>query len=189
MSTSDWMLVWSAILALSTVIMAIAIGFTAIYAAVQLRHLKRARRSSILMELAQAWDSDKNVEARKILSVYSEGIPFDKAAKDLASDVKILDKENADKFYTIVRVANFFENLGLLTCEGHLDRKDAMELFGSAAKRYWLLMKDVANYQRKEADKPQPDIWKYFEYLGNGCNKNDACLRIKASEFPGKKIT
>jgi len=174
---------WNAVLAISTSAMAIAIVFSAFYAAIQLQDIKKTRHSALLMQLHQIWDSDSLINARQILNEYCEDISFKEAGVQIAKDVRLLDRENQDKFYIIVRLANFFENLGYLTCKGHLDKKHSLEIFGSAANKYWLLMKDIAYYKRTKPDKAQPDIWKYFEYLGKGCPKKDACLKIEVTTY------
>ena len=67
-----------------------------------------------------------------------------------------------------------FENLGFLTCKDYLERKDALELFGGAAKNYWNMFSGWADYDRREREKPHPDAWEYFEKF--------------ALEYPNEKV-
>ena len=87
----DWTLTWNTVLAISTSIMAIAIVAGACLAVLQLVHIRKSRYSSLLMQLHQTWDSKEYI--------------------------KSLDADDAVEFYEIVRLANFFENLGYLVCD------------------------------------------------------------------------
>jgi hypothetical protein len=185
MVNTDWALVWSATLSISTALMASAIITTAIFAVVQLRHIKRARYSSLLMQLLQTWDSNEYIMSRRIFNQYSNA-PMEQASQKFKEAIKSFDEVDADEFYLIVRIPNFFENLGYLTCYGHLDRKHALELFGETAKRYWELLLEFVKYQRNERIPPQPNAWVYFEYLAQGCPKQNECL--KTLKTPISKI-
>ena len=90
-----------------------------------------------------------------------------------------LDESNSDDYFTMVTVANFFENLGFLTCKGYLARKDALELFGGAALNYWNIFSKLAYYDRYERETKRTDAWLYFEKLALTAAKNKA-LEIQA---------
>ncbi len=172
---------WNALLAISTTVMALAIATTAVFALIQLSDIKKTRYSALLMQLIQIWNSNEIIQSRKTLKIYSQEATLGEAASKLVKDFQMQDKNNTDLYYELVRLADFFESLGYLTCNGQLDEKHSLEVFGSAARKHWLVMKEVANYQRTKPDNPQGDMWKYFEYLGKGCNKKDECLKIPVS--------
>ncbi len=166
MANIDWMLTWSTVLAIATALMALAIIVTAIYAAIQLRHIKKTRSSTILMELHQIWDSDEYIKSRMLVNQYYSGINDKAASKNLIKNFESFEVRNSEEFFLLVRMANFFENLGYSVCEGHLTREQAIALFGGAAKGYWRLLEDYIRLYRIKA---QPNVWVYFEYLANGC--------------------
>jgi hypothetical protein len=168
----DWMLTWSTtVLAISTAIMAGAIAITAGYAIVQLIHAKKARYSSLLMQLHQIWQSNEYIEARTMMNRYCTGISLEDAAKAITKSLKRLDETNVKKYFVIIRPAEYFENLGFLACNGHLEGKQAIELFGDAAARYWKLYKGFAEYKQKH-DPLSKRMWVNFEYLALGCPKD-----------------
>lgn len=166
MANIDWMLTWNAVLAISTAVMALAIIITAIYAVIQLRHIKKARYSVLLMDLHQTWDSDEYIKSRVLINQHYSGINDEAASKNLIKAFESFEVRSSDEFFLVVRLVNFFENLGYSVCEGHLDRKQAMAIFGDAAKRYWHLVGDYVSFYR---NKTQPGVWVYFEYLAKGC--------------------
>jgi len=81
------------------------------------------------------------------------------------------DATNAEEFFVMIRIANFFENLGFLGRKKYLNKKDALELFGDTAKSYWNLFSAFVSYQREEREKKQPAAWIYFEDLAAGFTK------------------
>lgn len=176
MASIDWGLTWDMVLAISTSVMALFIVITAIYAIRQLRHIKSARCSSLLMQLHQTWDSKEYIQSRIMINQYNKGSTPEEASRNLTESIKSFNETDAEEFFMMARIANFFENLGYLTCEGHLERKHALGLYGSPARRYWRLFYGFANYQREKTDEAQPDAWVYFQYLGTGCPQKNKCL-------------
>jgi hypothetical protein len=178
MSIIDWNLTWNMILAIATVVMALAIIATAIFAIIQLSHIKKSRYSGLLMQLHQTWESKEYTRPRRLINQHCGNSTMEEASQKLKESLKSWDETDAEEFYSVVRLANFFENLGYLVCNGHLGREDALELFGSTAKRYWELLFVSINYHRTERENPQPDAWIYFEYLAKGCQNKNRCLEI-----------
>ena len=178
MTNIDWALTWNAVLAISTAVMASAIIATAIFAVWHLLHIKKARYSDLLMRLHQIWDSKEYIRSRRMVNQYSSGSTPEEASQNLKESMKSFDEVDAEEFFIMIRLANFFENLGYLTCKGYLGRKHALELFGSAAKRYWSLFFGFVSYQRHERVQAQPDAWIYFEDLALEFPKKNRCLRM-----------
>jgi len=115
-----------------------------------------------------------------MINQYGCGSTLEEASKNLKKSLIAFEKDNTEEYYIIVRVPNFFENLGLLVCTGYLNRNDAVELFGGATKNYWRLFSAVINYDRSERDEPRPDVWVYFEKLAQGSPKNKALGKPQA---------
>jgi len=164
---------WEAMLAISTFVMALAIIASAFYAANQLHHLKKTRYSTLLMDLTRLWECEENIQSRQLINRCCEQLPLIEANAKLYKCAREWDGENSDEFYKLIRLANFFENAGFLVCGKDLDRKDILDLLGSAASKYWSLLEAVIKYQRTERVQPQPDAWEYFECLAKGCTKED----------------
>ena len=78
------------------------------------------------------------------------------------------DEADDEEFYIIVRIADFFENLGFLGRKKYIIREDALELFGDTARNYWNLFSALVKYLRTERVNPQPGAWVYFEDLALG---------------------
>lgn len=165
MTYIDWTLTWSTVLAISTALMALAVAGTAVFAIVQLCNIKKARNSDLLMRLDQIWDSKDYIHSRKMINQYGYGSTPEEASQNLKEAMISFDEANTEEYFIMIRVANFFENLGLLTCKNYLKPKDALELFGGAAKNYWNIFSVWANYARHKRDNPHPDAWVYFEKL------------------------
>ena len=166
---------WSIMLSISTAIMACAITITAIYAGIQLLNIKRARCSDLLMRLLQTWGSNDYNYSRRIINQHGKGSTLEEGSQNLRKSLISFDEEDAEEYFIMVRVANFFENLGYLTCKGLLHRDQALELFGGSSKRYWGLFHGFADFLRNESENKLPDTWVYFEYLALGCKKKNRC--------------
>ena len=165
MANIDWTLTWNMILAIFTAVMALAIGIMATFAIIQWKHFKKARYSALLMQLDQMWNSTEYIKARNKVNEYAKGSTQEEKSKTLKDTMVSLDEANAEEYLTAVRIANFFENLGFLTCKDYLTREDALELFGGAARNYWNLFSALAQYDRSERDVKRTDVWIYFEKL------------------------
>ena len=174
----DWMLTWTTVLAIFTALMSLAIIIAGFFAGKQLQHIKRANNSSLIMQLHQTWDSQEYIHSRTMINQHNKGSTPEEASRNLTESLKSFNETDADEFFIMARIANFFENLGYLTCEGHLESKHALELFGSPAKRYWRLFSGLINFLREESDEAQPDAWVYFQYLAEGCPQQNRCLKI-----------
>ena len=181
MANIDWTLTWNTVLAIATALMALAIVITAIFAIVQLWNIKKARYSDLLMRLDQIWDSKDYIRSRSMVNQHASGSTLGEASKNLKESLVALREAKEEDYFIMVRIANFFENLGFIIFNGYLNRKDALELFGSATRRYWRLFFDFVCYCRNESIPKQLDAWVYFENLSTGVPKENRCLKtIKA---------
>ena len=185
MTYIDWTLTWNTVLAISTAIMALAIIATAVFASVQLWNIKKARCSDLLMRLDQIWDSNDYICSRSMINQHASGSTFEEASQNLKESLVPLDEANAEEYFIMVRIANFFENLGFLVCKGYLNHKDAFELFGSSVQRYWKLFSEFAYYRRCDGTPKQQDAWIHFESLGTTIPKENRCLIIIKTPIRG----
>jgi hypothetical protein len=78
----------------------------------QLHLADKARHTEILVDLSRRWDDTLLAEARMLAATY-EGRP-----KDLRDDILRFSQSNDPKYWTLIRVPNFFEDLGILESEG-----------------------------------------------------------------------
>lgn len=161
----QWALTWNTVLGISTFVMALAIGVMAVFAIVQWQHFKKARYSTLLIQLGQMWNSEEYIEARNMVNQYAYGSTPEEGAQNLRETMISFDEANAVEYFVMVKVANFFENLGFLTCKDYLTQQDALEAFGGAARNYWNKFSALAKYDRSERDVKRPDVWIYFEKL------------------------
>jgi len=171
MANINWTLTWNTVAAISTALMAVTIIFTVIFAVKQLLSMKGTRCSDLLMELDQTWNSKEYIRSRKMIHDYSHSSNSEEAPQSLKEALKTFEETNAEEFFIMIRIANFFENLGFLGRKKYLDRKDALELFGDTAQNYWNLFSAFVSYQREEREEKQPRAWVYFEDLASRFTK------------------
>lgn len=181
MASIDWTLTWNIVLPISTALMALAVTGTAVFAIVQLWSIKKARCSDLLMRLDQIWDSNDYIHSRTIINQHASGSTLEEGSHNLRESLVSLDEANAEEYFIMIRIANFFENLGFIVYKDYLNRKDALELFGSAAQRYWKLFFEFTCYRRYDGTPKQPDAWIHFESLSTITPKENRCrIIIKA---------
>ncbi len=177
----DWTLTWNTVLAIATVVMALAVAATVIYAWLTVHHNKKARYADLLMRLNQTWDSKQFIKSRMLVNKYCHGITPEESCQNLKKAVVYFDKTDMEEFYIIVRIANFFENLGFLGRKGYIIKEDSVELFGPTAKNYWNMFSSLVKYHRCEREDPQPDAWLYFEDFALGFpNKKERLRKTQA---------
>jgi len=181
----DWTLTWNTVLAISTAIMALAIVITAIFAIVQLWNIKKSRCSDLLMRLDEIWDSNDYIRSRAMINQHAGGSTLEEGSHNLRESLVSLDEANAEEYFIMIRIANFFENLGFLVYKDYLNRKDALELFGSSAQRYWKLFFEFTSYRRYDGTPKQRDAWIYFESLSSIIPKENRCLKIIKTPIRG----
>jgi hypothetical protein len=165
---TDWILTWTTVLAISTSVMALAIVITAIFALVQWLHYKKARYSALLMQIIEMWNSTDYVVARNMIARHACGENEEDIANNFRESMLALDNGNSQDYLIMIKVANFFENLGFLTCKkDYLTPEDALDLFGGAARYYWGIFRALAIYDRTERKPKRTDVWIYFEKLAS----------------------
>jgi len=82
--------------------------------------------------------------------------------------VQVYDTSKRTHYRDILgAVPMFFESMGLVLREGHLDLNMVWNLFGNPAPLYWKALKGFVEEERKE----DPAYWSEFEYLVDECYK------------------
>jgi len=110
------------------------------------------------------------------INKHCSGATPEESCEKLKDAVVAFDKDDAEEFYIIVRIANFFENLGFLGRKEYIIREDALELFGTTARNYWNLFSALIKYLRYEREEPQADAWIYFEDFALGFPNKERTL-------------
>lgn len=125
-------------------------------AAWELDSMRKSRESQLLVYLSEIWESAEYTKARRAV-VDHENI--------LAQRMKEYEKKNSEEHFLLVKVSNYFEDVGILVDKRYLSRKIIMELMGTSVKYYYKLYKDYIIQLRNEGK--EPDFYKYFERLAN----------------------
>ncbi len=134
--------------------------FAAFYARHQLHSLERTREAQLLSDLSRRWDEELLGESRQAVEKYKDGTKLKQALKEL--------KENNNKqYYVLLRLPDFYEDLGLLVTNKCLSPQLAKDMFGTVIKYHYARYKSTIQFMRgKYKDKT---IYKFFEDLANKC--------------------
>jgi len=119
-----------------------------------------------------------------MINQHASGSTLEEASQNLKESLVSLSEANAEEYFIMIRIANFFENSGFLIYKYYLN-KEILELFGSAAQRYWKLFFEFACYRRYDSTPKQPDAWIYFESLSTIIPKENRCLKIIKTPIRG----
>ena len=107
----------------------------------QLKSGQNTRMAEILLSITERWDSKEMEESRHTI--------FEYEPKELAEAINEADKNNSDDLYKLIRVANFFDTVGLMVVEGLLRCEMTYKLFGEAEanvhKYYATVLSDRKN--------------------------------------------
>lgn len=118
----------------------IAVGFYFAYK--QWASTRNARMAELVVLITCYWNSQEMAESRR--AVNECGSNLKKAWEDA-------DKTNEISSYgSLIRVANFFDALGVQVGEGFLDIVIAYDLFGKAEKTYYRLYDPLINAREYE---------------------------------------
>jgi hypothetical protein len=115
----------------------------------------KRRHTGFLLDLMQTWRSDSFVEARRIVNQYAE---------NLGEAIEKYDKENEPEYYTLIKVANFFEDLGTLVRRGELTKQEIRDYFSESIEHYYHLYSKYIERHRQDI----LNLYKGFENLAKG---------------------
>ena len=147
--------------AAAAIFTALILVVAAICAGLEVRHIKSAREAQLLSDLSRRWSEELLQESREAAEKYKDGNQLRQAVENL--------KEKADKeSYILLRLPDFFEDLGLLVSRGCFSTKVAHDLFGTAIKYHYNRYEPVIRYLReKHKDKT---IYQFFADLATNVN-------------------
>lgn len=126
----------------------IAIGFW--FARKQLMCNKNANMSEIILDISARWQSAEMERSRRVIRENKERLG--------ETIVTAYESDTQEQYYDLVRVADFFDALGLMVVEGFLDRKIAYSMFGEVEKVYF-------DWYRPIFEAPKPHFGVYLKYF------------------------
>jgi hypothetical protein len=143
----------TAIAAICTaIILFLALGF----AWHEVRCIEKARKAQLLTGLSKWWNEELLRESRQAAEKYKNGIQLQKALENFK-------KTNDKEYYVLLRLPDFFEDLGLLVNSECFSKQLATDLFGTAMKYHYERYKPAIEYLRTEFN--DKTIYKFFEDL------------------------
>lgn len=155
---------WLEILAyIGMVITPLLLGGAIWLAVNQWKSGRNTRIAQIMLSITERWDSKEMEESRHAI--------FQFEPKELKKAIDEADKNNSQELYKLIRVANFFDTVGLMVVEGLLHCETTYRLFGEAEA-------NVHKYYAPILTDPnQGKFFKYFNALHqefqNECKKEE----------------
>ena len=113
---------------------------------------ERASRFSAVQDLVWRFNSPTMRQARRLVN---------RNRANLTKLLKKWDKEDAEEYYIVTMLANYFEDLGLLEHERHLELSQIKERFRSPLITYY---RAFAGYICQE-QAHDPETYKWFKTL------------------------
>jgi hypothetical protein len=136
---------------LSTIVATISIVIGVIFTVLELRHLRRTRKTEIIMRIYDRFSSREMVEAmNKVGNITYENL--DEFRKKYG-------------FTEVTMIAVLFEGLGVLLEQNLIEINLVDRLFGSTLDSLWKRMKPVIYAMREAIDEPY--FFSHFEFLIN----------------------
>lgn len=119
------------VVSLAIIITPIIIAVSFYFAYGQWQATRKARMAQVVIWLMNVWDSPETAEARRKVNESGTNLRKDYEAADKAHQI--------EAYSSFIRVANFFDELGVLCTEGYLATCIAYDIFGKAEKTYYRL--------------------------------------------------
>ena len=132
----------------------------AIIAKREINCMDRTREAELLEDLSRRWDEELLRESRQAAEKYENGTKLKEAVKELS-------EKNDKQYYVLLRLPDFFEELGLLVNYQCLFPQLAKDMFGTAIKYHYARYEPTVKLLR-ETYKDQT-IYKFFEDLTKKC--------------------
>jgi hypothetical protein len=122
----------------------IALGFYFAYR--QLQATRNTRIAQLVVMLMEFWNSPEVSEARRKIN---------ECGKKLKQTYEAADKADQIEAYgSLIRVANFFDGLGVLVVEGYVNLDVAYDMYGKAEKTYCSLYEPLITAREYEGYLP-----------------------------------
>jgi len=127
---------WDIFTNIAIILTPVVIGFGFFFARRQLLSARNARMAEIILHVTERWDSAEIAESRMLVNRLGLG-------NKLTSAINRAEDGASDELAILVRVANFYDALGLLVMEGFLSRSMAYDFFGISEEYYYSLYSDT----------------------------------------------
>lgn len=121
-------------------------------AAWQVWEARGARKAQLLLDLTKRWDDPTFVEAREYAAKYEVGAP-------LRDAIKQFRENKAHEYFVLMRIPNFFEQLGLLRQERTVSLNVLNAWVGSIIIREWDRWELAVEYLRKLSSSTNYKMW------------------------------
>jgi hypothetical protein len=169
---------WTAMYALAAIATAVFVGLAFFAARGQLNLAKRARddaerdrHAQLTTELSRRWDEDELLRAREAEAAY-DSVSLKAAMDEFYS-------ENDSRYYLLLRVPNYFEDVGVMVTQGTIPLKVVEESLGSLITHHWQFWRLwIEDLRKTEGD---PTNFRNFERLA-GMLEGQSETRPAASE-------
>lgn len=143
----------------------LVIAATGIAALVQLRHMRSANQILAMNELIEVQHSPDYKAARHFCHTQLPDLLKDPAFRSqlvaYARKERVVP-EVEDQITTIMMVADYYENMGLLVKRGFIDRETTLDVWSYMLKAEWERLEPVIIRFRLGAGN---SLWENFEYL------------------------
>ena len=137
-----WIAIGTAAYATFAFLTVLVLAIAATLALRQLQQADQERRLRIHLELSTRWDSQMLRRGRRLVN---------KAGKNLKRDLSKYEANDDKRFYIILAVGNFFEDVGIVTLKRRLwSVEEARERMGASIQYYYGLFADYIEAAQKE---------------------------------------
>lgn len=120
---------------------AIIIGI--IIALIEINLVRKSAHSQLLMSLYDAWESDSLTESKYLLRKAG-------SKSEVLRKIEEYGEKQEKEYFIILRVANYFEHIGLLVNSGYLTDKDIESLMGSNVINYYGVYESYSENFKKD---------------------------------------
>jgi hypothetical protein len=156
-SSATWQIAGS----ISAIITPVILLVGAIIAYIQWSSMRNSRMAQLVDSLGAQWNSEEMTKARQAVN---------DSGRKLKADMEKADTDNNLKLYTdYSRVANFFDELGILVSEGFIKCSIVWLVWGKAEQHYYKLYEGIINSEENKGYYPS------FIKLNKLITKEEAC--------------
>ena len=143
---------WLEILAyIGMIVTPLLLGGAIWLAVYQWKSGRNTRIAQIMLSITERWDSKEMEESRYTI--------FQHKPKELRNAINEADENNSQELYKLIRVANFFDTVGLMVVEGLLHCETTYRLFGEAEANAYKYYAPILS------DPKQAKFFRYFNEL------------------------
>lgn len=107
----------------ATTLTLLVVGAGWLLARAQLEEMKRSRHAQVMADYISRWDGDQLIDARRAV--------IDIGSEKLRHEIERLYRRNERKYYELMRVPAFFEDLATLEAHGSLSSELLSQHFGA----------------------------------------------------------